>query len=356
MDGKKVELIGLLLIGFLSACTCSQATPVPATPSVSVPAPVTKAENEIATLSSLKKVDDFPLYTMRYYGEYDYRRTALLSGEKTAYSGSSWACALFTVLLDDDHLLYGRNFDWEFSPALLVFTDPPDGYASVSMVDMAYLDLREEAVLNLTELPLEEREGLLDAPLIPFDGMNEHGLAIGMAAVPPGDMKMDPTKETQGSLGVIREILDHARDVDEAIAILKSHNIDFEGGPPVHYLIADADRKSVLVEYYRGKMNIIENQQPWHLATNFLLSSVEDPQDGSCWRYDTLDARLNEAQGMLDAESAMELLADVSQDITQWSVVYQMARGEVSVAMGRDYAQVYSFDFFRSQVIPGEGP
>jgi len=164
-----------------------------------------------------------------------------------------------------------------------------------------------------------------------------------MAAVPPGDMQADPSKETFGSLGIIREILDHARDVDEAVALLKSRNIDFEGGPPVHYLIADADRRSVLVEFYRGKMKIIENEQPWHLATNFLLSSVEDPQDGNCWRYDTINARLNEAQGMLDTESAMELLRDVSQEITQWSVVYQMAQGEISVAMGRDYAHIHDF-------------
>ena len=59
-------------------------------------------------------------------------------------------------------------------------------------------------------------------------------------------------------------MLDHARDVDEAVAILESHNIDFEGGPPVHYLMADATRKSVLVEFYRGEMNIFENEQPWH--------------------------------------------------------------------------------------------
>jgi hypothetical protein len=333
----------LLLIGFLSACTFVQVTPVPATPTSPVTDSAGKTKNEIATLSSLKKVDDYPLYTMRYYGEYDFRRTSLLPIEKTADSSPRWACSLFTVLLDDDHLLYGRNFDWEYSPALLVFTDPPDGYASVSMVDMAYLDVGEEAVFNLTELPLEDREGLLDAPLIPFDGMNEHGLAIGMAAVPPGDMKMNPTKETRGSLGIIREILDHARDVDQAVAILKSHNVDFEGGPPVHYLIADADRRSVLVEFYRGKMNLIENEKPWHLATNFLLSSVEDPQDGNCWRYDTIIARLVEEQGKIDVESAMELLRDVSQDITQWSVVYHMARGEVSVAMGRDYAQVHDF-------------
>jgi hypothetical protein len=262
---------------------------------------------------------------------------------KKADSPPGWACSLFTVLLDEEHLLYGRNFDWDFSPALLLFTDPPDGYASVSMVDMEYLGFSGQTVFNLTELPIEERAGLLDAPLIPFDGMNEHGLAIGMAAVPAGDMPVDPAKETIGSLGILREILDHARDVNEATALIKSYTIDFEGGPPVHYLIADANGKSILVEFYRGEMRLIENEGAWHLATNFLRSSVENPQDGNCWRYNKINARLIESQGMLDSKSAMNLLAEVSQDITQWSVVYQMARGEVSIAMGRDYAHIQTF-------------
>jgi Flp pilus assembly protein TadD len=33
-------------------------------------------------------------------------------------------------------MFYGRNFDWDFSPALLLFTNPPDGYASVSRGDL----------------------------------------------------------------------------------------------------------------------------------------------------------------------------------------------------------------------------
>jgi hypothetical protein len=331
------------MIGLLSACNVSQATAIPVTSTASVPDPTGLSENETATLASLRQVDDYPLYTMQYFGEYASRRTSILPSVQKADATTSWACSLFTVLLDEDHLLYGRNFDWEFSPALLVFTDPPDGYASVSMVDIEYLGFSGQTVFNLTELPLEDRAGLLDAPFLPFDGMNEHGLAIGMAAVSPGDMQADPTKETIGSLGIMREILDHARDVDEAIDIFKNYNIDFEGGPPIHYLMADAKGKSVLVEFYLGELHIIENEGPWHRATNFLRSSVDDPQDGNCWRYNKINARLIEDQGMLDSKSAMGLLAEVAQENTQWSVVYQMAGGEVSIAMGRDYTQVQTF-------------
>jgi hypothetical protein len=342
MQGSFKKTIWLLVMVLLGACNFSQATPIPVTSTVPA-TPSHFSEKETATLASLKKVDGYPLYTMQYFGEYAPRETSLLPALGNAHSTPGWACSLFTVLLDEDHLLYGRNFDWQYSPAMLLFTDPPDGYASVSTVAMEYLDISSETISNLTDLPLEEREGLLYAPYLPFDGMNEHGLAIGMAAVDPGDMRADPSKETIGSVGIMREILDHARDVDEAVDIIRRYNIDF-GGPPLHYLIADANRKSVLVEFYRGEMHVIENEKPWHFATNFLRSSVLNPRDGNCWRYDTISHRMNETQGMLDARSAMELLADVAQDNTQWSVVYQMALGEVSIAMDRDYSEIHTFD------------
>jgi hypothetical protein len=339
------NIILLLTIGLLDACSSSQATPSPVTPTVTLSVTESQgvfSEAETKTLASLRQVDDHPLYVLQYDGEYTSPRSSSWSAAREAEPTPGWACSLFTVLLDDNHLLYGRNFDWDFSPAVLVFTYPPDGYASVSMVDIAYLGYSTQTASKLMDLPIEELGGLLDAPQIPFDGMNEHGLAIGMAAVPQADMPADPSKERIGALQLIREMLDHARNVDEAVNLIRGYNIDFTGGPPIHYLIADAKGKAVLVEFYRGEIHLFENEQPWHSATNFLHSSVENPK-GNCWRYDRINTRLNEAQGLLDSRSAMGLLAEVAQGNTQWSVVYQMARGEVSVAMGKDYANVHTF-------------
>ncbi len=39
----------------------------------------------------------------------------------------------------------------------------------------------------------------------------------------------------------------------------------------------------------------------------------------------------------------MDLLAGVAQPNTQWSVVYEMTTGELAVALGRDYEQIYRF-------------
>jgi hypothetical protein len=240
-------------------------------------------------------------------------------------------------------MLYGRNFDWQYSPAVLLFTDPPDGYASVSMVDIAYLGFGRGKVDTLTDLPLIERRALLDTPFMPFDGMNEHGLVVGMAAVPGGEMPQDRDKETTDSLMVIRKMLDQAHDVDEALAILQSYNIEWGGGPPLHYLIADSSGRSVLVEFYAGEMVILPNETPWHLATNHLRAIANETGPSGCWRYDRIYQRLTETGGQLTMQEAIDLLAEVSQGETQWSVVYGMSSGHVNVTMGRQYDSLHTF-------------
>ncbi len=304
---------------------------------------------EVRTLASLEMVDSYPLYVMHFYAPYDLDSSVpvpeeLSSGSLAGACRSCWACSLFAAMGNESNMLYGRNFDWDFSPSVLLFTHPVDGYASVSMVDIAYLGFGGTNAGSLPDLTLVERRALLKAPLLPFDGMNDQGLTVGMAAVPPGDMVPNPEKETTGSLRVMRMILDQAANVDEAVAILQSHNIDISGGPPLHYLIADRTGHSVLVEFYRGEMIVITNREPWHQATNFLRAAVGEMDEGLCWRYDAIYQRLVEADGEISAREAMDLLQDVSQQGTQWSVVYGITTGKIWVSMGRQYDAVHVFD------------
>jgi hypothetical protein len=345
----------LITLVLLAACHSSEGftSPVPAsatwsqttTAPPSTPlgeAPADLSEEEIKTLSSLTRLDDHPLYTMRYYG--DYHQVASAPSRLAQITQNSWGCSLFAAFSDPQNMLYGRNFDWQYSPALLLLTDPPGSYASVSMVDIEYLGYDRTRAAALYAAALEERLALLDAPYLPFDGMNEMGLAIGMAAVPDGDMASDPRKPTIDSLMVMREILDHAANVAEAVEIIQSYNVDMGGGPPIHYLVADASGNAVLVEYSQGKLVVTRNDYPWHQATNFLLAEAGRDPAGRCWRYDQITARLSEADGKLSPERAMALLREVSQEITQWSVVYQMRTGKVNIAMHRRYDQAHTIE------------
>ena len=311
-----------------------------ACPSPTSALPYGLSSDQMATLSSLEQVGEYPLYVMRYYDDYGPQIDAQGPASTQA---SAWTCSLFASLGDGENRLYGRNFDWQFSPALLLFTDPPDGYASVSMVDIAYFGFDDAKVRTLLQQPLGDLRPLLQAPHWPFDGMNEHGLAVGMAAVPQGHVPINRDKPTIGSLGIIREILDHACDVDEALALLEAYNIDMQGGTDLHYLVADRSGRSLLVEFFRGQMVVTPNEQPWHLATNFVTASVPAASEAGCWRYDGIEAALSQEGGRLDEARAMELLSQVSQTNTQWSVVYGLSTGAVQVTMGRQYESPHAF-------------
>jgi len=324
----------------LVSCNFASETPSPTPIPTFTPTliPSSPANDAITTLNSLELIDEHPLYVMHYIGEYAQNQSF---PDSPAFSGFS--CSLYAALGDPDNLLYGRNFDWaSFSPALLLFTDPPEGYASVSMVDIAFLGYDAANAYNLTDLSFQERAALLAAPFLPFDGMNEHGLTVGMAAVTASIASYDPTRPTIGSLAVIREALDHAQTVDEAIAIFEQNNIDFTGGPPIHYLVADATGHAILIEYIQGEMIVLPNEKPWHLATNFLCGATEG--NGGCTRYATLESRLTETAGGIDAGGAMHLLELVSQPgLTQWSIVYHPSTGNVDIVMGEHYETVYQF-------------
>jgi hypothetical protein len=332
-------LIGMLAVLMVLPLGCSNASDmVEPNPDASDFISPGLSDQDLATLSSLEQIDDFPLYTMVYEG--DLKTDDDIISQQKYQENPAWACSLFAAYGDLNEILYGRNFDWDFSPAMLLFMDPPGGYSSVSMVDIYYLGFGGEQAFGITDLPLEDQIGLLDAPYIPFDGMNEMGLAIGMAAVPPGGMEEDPDKETIDSLMVIRKILDGAATIDEAVEIMRSYNIDMVG-TPVHYLISEQSGQSALIEFSKGEIIVLPNEYPWQMATNFLVAEAGSDPGVQYGRYGTIEDKLFDTEGKLNPRQAITLLKDVSQPSTQWSVVYRISAGEVWVVMGGDYNQVH---------------
>ena len=285
---------------------------------------------EATFITDLRKVDVYPLYVANYTGDYrlpDY----LASGIRPDLSSVSCTC-FYTGASG----LFGRNFDFPANPALLLYTQPSDDYRSVSMVDLGYFGFSMEHLPEKSSI-----NDFLEAPYMPFDGMNEKGLIVGMAAVPYGEGTEDPDLVDIGEIAAIRLMLDYAADVEEALELLRGYNVMMLE-PPVHYLIADASGDSVIVEFIGGEMHVI-NGESYQLVTNFIVTGSNAPYASGCMRYDAVYRGLVASDGFIDSVEAMNLLHASSQDSTIWSTVYDQARGEVNVAMGRDYLNVHTF-------------
>lgn len=295
------------------------------------------------TLASLHRVGDSPLYAMTYFGGYgfsEFLKTGTHASSQVPEEADVglWGCTCFAATGNDATRLFGRNFDWHTCVPLLLFTRPPGGYASVSMVDLEYLGYNQA---NLPDAP-GNAERLLEAPFWPFDGVNERGVAIGIMAVPTAKSPQKPGRVTIGEIDAVRLVLDYAGNVEEAITLMGSYTIRMED-PPIHYLIEDRSGHSAVVEFVAGEMVVLRNDSPWQVSTNFVISTSTAPDAAPCWRYNVVYAALQAAGGVTTPEGAMQLLQRSSQSSTQWSTVYKLDLCELEVVLGRDYATVHRF-------------
>ena len=67
-------------------------------------------------------------------------------------------------------VIYGRNFDFLYAPSLQLYTEPKNGYKSVSTVNLSFAGYSENF---LPDGSLFDKFLTLAAPFLPFDGMNE---------------------------------------------------------------------------------------------------------------------------------------------------------------------------------------
>lgn len=326
---RKLGAVLLIAVAACSAPPAPAGTPAPAVPSATgVPSASRQdADEATRTLASLRRVDDLPLYEMTYLGAYD-----ATVGTDATRTAEPFGCSLFVAAGDPARPLFARNFDWDPNPALVLRTDPPGGYASISLVDISYLGVGAD--------PTGDRR-LLDAPLLPFDGMNERGLAIGLAADDGARADPVPGRPTVGSVRIQRLVLDRAATVAEAVALFGRHNLDFSGGPALHYLIADATGASAVVEFVDGRMRVEQGRTPWRALTNEPVVGVPEQRRRADHRYGRIAAALDRAGGAVDPAAAARLLTEVRQPHTRWSVVYDLRGGEIRLTTAAGGARQY---------------
>ena len=60
-----------------------------------------------------------------------------------------------------------------------------------------------------------------------------------------------------------------------------------------------------------------------------------------CWRYKSMAETLEKADGKIDWPAGMQILRDISQKGTTWSVVYSLAAKELYFSVYQNWATVY---------------
>lgn len=324
--------------------------------------------DEIKTINSIEKEDEYGFYTMEYSSDYSFDdflnagasndtelvqfvMSKLMKGLPIDIAETDLSCSTFKAVTPDGEFIFGRNFDMEYSPSVLVHTKPENGYESISMVNLAFLGYTKD---NMPD-NIINRIAALAAPYAPLDGINEKGLSVGILLLPDEATNQVTEKIDITSTTAIRLMLDKAATVDEAIELLKKYDMHDSGDACYHYQIADANGKSAIVEYVNNEMQVLNTETNYQACTNFYLTPSNkfgfgEGQD----RYDILMTTLEKQNGIVGAEDGMKLLESVKlvDELdkksgilynTQWSSIYNNTQKSLDICIGMDYEKTYHF-------------
>jgi hypothetical protein len=306
-----------------------------------------KGLDTLKTINSLKKEGN-NFYSITFSGDYS---SILEANNKKCMEESIRMrrnCSLFTSFADSAHYLFARNFDnpqgWKCK-SLVCRTHPSDGYASLSLVRLA--DLGFDVSEDLENLSYARKKELVNVVFYTPDGINEKGVVVALASVDAQRIREDTGKAFINCTYLIREILDHAKNIEEAISIIKKYNIMndvWSGSLDQHLLLADASGRSVVAEISEGEFRFIPNTANWQATTNspsYNISTAD--QKKNCPRYDAISTAMEAAKGKMDLSQALDMLHKIGHQYTEWSTVYDISQKEMNVVIDFDFSKKYTF-------------
>jgi len=297
--------------------------------------------SSVHSILSLHVVEDGSLYMMQHNGTTPL--TAILDflyGPTDASFIPVPAMPIFGTSFTGQNpvgdTIVGHNLDIFSGNGLVIASNDPSQYASISIVDLEHL-----GIVGKPDT-LVERIQLLRAPDFAQGGMNEHGLAVVTLTAPCRLANQTESGDEILPSELVRLLLDTAVDIDEAIRIAEERTLRFEA-MCTHFLFADATGRSIIVEYIDGNVVVTESRDSWQVTTNFLVSEWQPiGADAPCWRYIRAFEHLQALNGELSSAEAMTILEDVDAG-SGWSAVYNPTRGELLLALGMDLEHLHAF-------------
>jgi len=238
-------------------------------------------------------------------------------------------CSVFAVYNGLD-VVFGRNYDFYYrfkEHCESYLTLPEDGYSSVGNSDI-----------------FVGRE----------DGVNERGLAIGMTAVMPTNVKPGVNFAL-----ATRCVLDKCANVEEGVETL----LDARFLTTNSYLLADKAGRMAVVEASSGKVRVRrpEDDNNFIVCTNQFMhpemSGVENVKErppDSPSRYTTIYNALKQSRGKIQVQDAQKILSDhkglVCSHVeetklgTLWSIVASLKELKMYFAEGHPCRTKYKED------------
>lgn len=304
------------------------------------------------------------VYTMTYQGDYGFDNFLASGGASTdsamaVYIGQflthgiipmapaeespadPFACSTL-VQPNDSGYLMGRNFDYDHhGQTMITRTFPKNGYASIatnSILFLGYGDTWQPADNPVLRMPA------IAAIYVPLDGMNECGLCVADLIEVDGT----PVHQSTGKIPIttvaaIRLMLDHAANVDEALALLQSYDIHSSMDVAHHFALCDATGKAVVVEFINQQMLVTPSvactnhrlaSVPAAVDTQAILPAIANAQN----RYQTLIDIHN--QTTISLESALQQVSFPGW--TRWSIIFNPQQKTATYYFNADFTQSYT--------------
>ena len=287
------------------------------------------------------------------------RREALKPGRRAG-------CSMFQHRSADGHRLVGRNFDHKSSEMLVAWCYPDSGFASLGFVPLNQWGFTPARPFN-AEKP-DHRRMLLRAPTAVIEGVNERGVCVTLASLGSQEVIPDPAKKPRFLIHLVREILDHAGDLEQAIALAESYNV-FDNGRDLishHIFLADPDHGSAVLEWHAGRMAVLRSGRRPQVVTNSPVWG-QDPGalSRACPRFSDLWDTLRDEEPLANGQAALAALREVAQHnkryvirgetwrvSTQWSAVFDLTQRQALVCVDRDYGTIYRLEVPRQKTGP----
>lgn len=235
-------------------------------------------------------------------------------------------CTIFSYKTEEEKLIIGRNFDWFGKGGRIHIQPPSRSYG-----------LKTNGIIFIEQMG-DDR---------PYDGMNDKGLFVGMAALMNTEIK-DGFKD-MNDLGLIKYILERATTAQEALDIAKRHKLDYMQDafyPKVHYMFVDKNSNVIIYEEDKFEKHVNLNINEGEVITNFAYYNMLP-----CDRNDKVKEHFK--NGISDENQAKLILEEVKQESsTVYSAIYNLELGFIRLWIEQDYKYEHRFNI--SDIEKGE--